>query len=110
MNLNPVGVDDHGRTADVAHVKAGFALLDEVFHLTPLAVKADQVLRGGIHIGHNKGMHVEHLTVGLFNLAYYPPGIIPGAGFVQELSVYNRVRNSILLRQIVQSIRGRFSD
>ena len=27
VNLNPVGVDDHGRAADVAHVKAGFALL-----------------------------------------------------------------------------------
>ena len=32
VNLNPVGIDDHGRTADIAHVKAGFALLDEVFH------------------------------------------------------------------------------
>ena len=27
MDLNPVGVDDHGRAADIAHVKAGFALL-----------------------------------------------------------------------------------
>ena len=31
MNLNPIGVDDHGRTADIAHVKAGFALLGQHF-------------------------------------------------------------------------------
>ena len=49
VNLNPVGIDDHGRTADVAHVKTGFALLDEVFHLSALAIKANQVLRRGIH-------------------------------------------------------------
>ena len=24
VNLDPVGIDDHGRTADIAHVKAGF--------------------------------------------------------------------------------------
>ena len=41
MNLNPVGVNNHGRTADIAHIEAGFALLDEVFHFSPLAVKAD---------------------------------------------------------------------
>ncbi len=45
MNLNPVGVDNHGRTADIAHIKAGFALLDEVFHISPLAVKADKLIR-----------------------------------------------------------------
>ena len=45
VNLNPVCVDDHGRTADIAHVEAGFTLLDEVFHLSSLTVKANQILR-----------------------------------------------------------------
>ena len=41
MNLNTVGVDDLLRAADVGHVKAIFAFLDEVFHQTSLAVEAE---------------------------------------------------------------------
>lgn len=77
MNLNPVGVDNHGRTADMAHIKAGFALFDEIFHISPLAVKLDLIPRRGLHIGHDKGMHVNYLTVGLLNFANDTPGMIP---------------------------------
>ena len=55
-----------------------------------------------IHIGHNKGMHMKHLPIGLFYLADNPPGIIPGASLVQKFAIHNGVRNSILSRQIIQ--------
>ena len=43
MNLNTVGVDDLGRTADIAHVKSAFAFFDKILHISALAVEADQV-------------------------------------------------------------------
>ena len=45
MNLNTVGVDDLGRTADIAHVKTAFAFFDEILHVSTLAIEADQVFR-----------------------------------------------------------------
>ena len=48
----------------------------EVFHPPTLAVETNHILWRGIHIGHYKGMHMKHLTVGLFDLADYPPRII----------------------------------
>lgn len=88
-------------SAEAAHVEAGFALLDEVFHLAALAVETNQILRRGAHIGHNEGAHVEYLTVGLLKLADDTAGIIPRVDFVQKLSIHNCIRDSILLRQII---------
>ena len=45
VNLHSIGIDNLTGTAHIMHVKAAFALLDEVLHFSAFAVKTDQILR-----------------------------------------------------------------
>ena len=101
MNLNMVGIDNHGRTAEIAHIESGLALLDEVFHFFPLKVKEDQIFRREFHIRRDEGIHVAYLTVGLLNFADDAFGISTRISFLQELAIHNGIGNCVLTRQII---------
>ena len=87
MDLYTVCVDDLGGTADIPHIKTGFALLDEVLHLATFAIEADQILRRRIHVRNDEGVHVGHLSIRLFNLANYTPRVSPWSSLVFEFTI-----------------------
>lgn len=103
MNLKTVCVDHPGVTAHRGKIKSGFSVLHEVLRLAPATVKPNNLIRFCLHRGDDKGIQVDHLSIGLLDLEDYPPRIRPAAGLILELSVFHRVIDLVLARGAVKS-------
>ena len=63
MDLEPVGIHNHGGRTDCPKVKAVLALFNEVFHGAAVAVKPDNIPDRQIHVGYYECILVIHLPV-----------------------------------------------
>lgn len=61
MDLESVGIHNHGGRTDCPKVKAVLALFNEVFHGAAVAVKPDNIPDRQIHVGYNECILVIHL-------------------------------------------------
>ncbi len=69
MQLEPIGIHNHGGGTDRAKIEAVLSFLDEVFHSAAVAVEADDIPNRKLHVGHNEC--VQMIDLGMRFLAFH---------------------------------------
>lgn len=102
MQLESIGIHNHGRGTDPAKVETVLSFLDEVFHGAAIAVEANDIPNWKAHVGHNECVQMIHLTMRFFDLHDDTAWLPPGARLVIKFAKDFRVINSIVSGSIEQ--------
>ena len=102
MQLEPVGIHNHGGRTDRAKVEAILTLFDKVFHRSAIAVKTNDVLDWKLQVGHNECVQMIHLAMWFLDLYSNTARLTPGASLVIEFTIDNCVINGIVFGPVEQ--------